>query len=113
MSRRRTHFLSLDQRKQIKEMIDEQIPMSVIATKIKKQKSFIYREIIQNGGRDNYNPETAHENCLYPPLPSNYRIRDLIENCEVMEKKIENLEMQMEILIDTIKEIKEQYDSKN
>lgn len=76
------------------------------------------REYRANGGRENYNAKIAHKRAVITKekADGNRSItlkKNALNPFEALKKRIHNLEMQVEILLDVIKEFKEQNDKKN
>lgn len=89
--------------------------------------SALLREINTNGRRTNYDPVLAHQRAMQrmeagyekkrkawekKETQSHLHIQNKLTLCE-LNKRIENIEFQIEILIDTIKELQKKIQGKN
>jgi IS30 family transposase len=112
-------LITLNERKLIHKWIKKEISLSNIAKKINRPRTTIFGEVRKNGGRYKYNWQDAQKRsdkvnkeriekiCKYH---KSNKFNPYIE----LQKKIGNIEMHIEILIDEIKQIKEtKYDQKN
>lgn len=110
--------LTLIERKFIKREIDKNISLSEIAKDLDRGKNTIILEVRVNGGRENYDPHKANNRAIENKLK---RIEDVSAKMKEkgtspyvsMSKRIENLEMQVEILSETIKEVLHERNYKN
>lgn len=101
--------LTLKERKQIKYCIDNMLSQKQISIKLGRASSCINKEIGRNGGRDEYNPQIAHEKSLERRLARIEKLRNnnpwhKLKKQEI-EIRVSNLEMQIEIIIEQIKEL--------
>jgi len=90
----------------IKSLIDQGLNASSIATKMNRSHNTIRGEINRNGGIKNYNPKIVD---LSPVRATQlaFPLFDSKENerIQTLENKIASIEMQLDILIDKIREI--------
>lgn len=123
----RFHPLEFSERQQLQILIATDKSLSKIAQLLVRGKNSIIVEVRRNGGRDVYNAAQAQKqadlrvlqrnkktgetfNKMPLPLRSNAALWDDLKQ---QRTEIENLKMQLEILVDTIKQVKETYDTKN
>lgn len=104
----RTFPLTLKERKEIKYFIDQMFSMHEIARKVGRSSTCILNEVRRYGGRDNYDPILAHKKAIDA---NELRIEKLKKfnyqySKKSMEDRISNIEMQIDIIIQTIKELK-------
>ena len=102
--------LTLNERKKIKYLIDQMVPQNQIAMKLGRASSCINTEIRRSGDRDLYDPDIAHQNARarnekkIEALKNIYSSKKHINKID-LELRISNLEMQIEIIIEQIKEL--------
>jgi len=101
--------LTIDDRKTIERLLKEGMFPAQIAPYVRRHKTCICREVRNNAGARNYNAEKAHEN--YLSNLNNRKIKQsntLKEKSRIkkdtLEKRVEHLEMQIEILTDLFKQ---------
>jgi IS30 family transposase len=101
---------TLNERKQIEALLKKQLPGAEIAREINRSKNGVNTEIRLNGGRVNYSAEKAFDNSEKVQKEKIRKqtefLRKTLNPYKKLSERIENLEMQIEILIDTIKELK-------
>jgi len=110
--------LTLIERKFIKKEIDNNISLSEIAMNLDRGRNTIITEVRINGGRENYDPHKANNRAIENKLKRienvSAKMKGKITNPYLsMSKRIENLEMQVEILSETIKEVLHEQNYKN
>lgn len=98
------------ERKIIESMIIDGRSLSCIAVYLSRGRTTILFEVKRNGGRDVYTAtkaqENAEQNRMNRNLKTSQSVKGRIANpYNVLKQRIENLEMQLEILSETIKEI--------
>lgn len=103
--------LDLMERKEISRHIKKGFSLSHIATLIQRGKNSVIFEVRRNGGRDNYDPIKAHELSLERKAERHIKCSGTLKGkvpnpYQILLHRIENLEMQMEIIIETLKDIK-------
>ena len=104
--------LCLMERKYIEKMIKEDRSLSSIAGDMGRGRNTIIVEVNKNGGRIAYDAEIAHKSMLERRLK---RSEDVSEKMKVhtrtqycfLKQRIENMEMQLDIIIETLKELKD------
>lgn len=104
-------YLSLEERKIIEKKIKEGLSLGKISHFMGRSPNGIIVEVRKNGGREEYKAIQAHENSK---ITENERKKKVCENLKkstynpfiYLKQKIEILEMQLEIIIEQIKEIK-------
>ena len=112
--------LTFNERCEIKKWLDRRYSCSKISKILKRGKNTVVHEVRRNGGVDNYNPVEAHNKALNRKVIRDIKcsktIREKTSNnypsmedkiSKLMNDRISNLEMQVEILIDEIKRIKQ------
>ena len=99
-------YLSLEERELIEKYIKEKFTGNQIAFLLKRSQNCINREIKINGGRVFYNASQASVNSRMLKRKKNKNLLG-----EKLKDRIESLEMQMEILTDEIKKVRN--DTKN
>ena len=102
--------LCLEERKTIARMIGKGHTLSAIARHLSRGKQAIANEVKRNGGREVYNADKAHklamERKLERDIKCSVAIKTKFKQPQTdikMAERIENLEMQMEILTEFIK----------
>jgi len=107
--------INFEERKVIEELLQLDYSGSQIAYEINRHKNSINFEIRRNGGRKNYKAEIAQQRHNDIGMLKNSSLREKYDKgkhpISRMKQKIENLEMQMEILTDSIKELRKIYES--
>lgn len=112
MKDKRGHHLTLSERKGIYDWIQKGETLSQIANNIGRGKNTVIREVRINGGRDTYDPNKANEQHRKNVIKTNekriktIKAMGLSNPYQSLCKRIENLEMQLEITLDVIKELK-------
>lgn len=96
--------ISLTLKKQIYDLLKQNYTGIQISRITKLSSTTVSREINRNGGRDNYNPMLSHEKFKKNEKNKGWKDRPNLTN------KIANLEMQIQILTETIEEL---YDKVN
>ncbi len=104
----KTFPLTLKERKEIKYFIDQMLSLREISQKIGRSNSCINNEVRRYGGRDKYDPIEAHKKAMDANEDRIEKLKLLNEkSCKIsLEQRISNIEMQIDILITTIKELK-------
>jgi len=104
--------LTLEERKKIHKYLQTGESLSRISYHIGRGKNSVIVEVRRNGGYESYDPFKAHESAIKRKEEAD-RKRSL--NGQVspnpyifLRNRIDNLEFQLEILIDTIKELSQQ-----
>jgi len=112
MSTKFNYLLTLAERKQIQRLLRMNFSCSAIAIEIGRSKNGIVSEVRRNGGRRLYDGEKAHNAALERQI-KRYENLSIINSKKTdnhpihrMKIRIDNLEMQLEILYETIKEMK-------
>jgi|HubBroStandDraft_3_1064219.scaffolds.fasta_scaffold447794_2 IS30 family transposase len=106
--------LTLRERKQISEWIQKGETLSQIAHNIGRGKNTVIREVRLNGGRDKYNATEANDKQRKHIIETNIKRSETVKAkgmsnpYQSLCKRIDNLEMQLEIALDVIKELKNQ-----
>jgi IS30 family transposase len=103
--------LTLDERKVIHKLINEGISLSQIAIKLKRGKNTVIHEVRINGGRHLYDAiqaQKASDKRLVDKANKTAATCDSLhaEKKEKENTRIANIEMQIEILIDVVKELR-------
>lgn len=112
MKEKKYTHLTLKERKEIYEWIQKGETLSQIAYNIGRGKNTIIREVRLNGGRDKYNPREANDKQRKKILETNVKRVETIKAkgmsnpYQSLCKRIDNLEMQLEIALDVIREMK-------
>ena len=111
-----TH-LRLHERQLIEEHVKKGMACEAIGKLIGRSKNCIVSEVRRNGGRDDYNAKEAHENAYTKQLGHRAHLKKLLDEqgnpWKRMIDKIEILQMQVDILTETIKQMKGNYDQEN
>lgn len=109
---KRNKPLSFEERKQIEKLLqDDRLSLSQISRLIQRGKNTVVFEVRRAGGRGNYTAEKAEKE-FYRRRKEGYEKLSLHNITTTKEiklnnlKRIESLEMQIEILIDTITELR-------
>lgn len=106
--------LTSEEREKIEILIKEGMSCAEIGREIGRGKNSIVVEIRRNGGREVYNAKQAHKNAL---IRKNDKIlamqkKNMVESpYKTIRKRLNYLEIQMDILTDTIKQLKEDYEN--
>lgn len=102
--------LDLDERKRIYSLLIQGYSCIQISKIISRGKNTVISEVKRNGGRENYNPYEANESAW---RRKSIRIKNLTKTItsnpspyKILLNRIENLEMQVEILIDCVMQLK-------
>lgn len=105
INRKNLNRLTLEDRKIIENHLSLGLSLRKIAKIIKKNHSSVSYETMKNGGAQNYSAEIAHARANLAMKKTSLNLcNSLIVNDIIT--RLDNLEMQLEILIDQIKEIK-------
>lgn len=96
-----SRYLNFAEREFIEECLKKNIIISEIEKKLNRSNKAIHREVKKNGGKELYNAEKAQKKAENG--------RKKVNRLELNER-MENLEMQMEILIETIRKFKKKND---
>ncbi len=100
--------LSIEEREAIEKQLEFGFTASMIGASIGRSKNCIVLEIRRNGGRNKYNAIKAQKNAEERNKNRKLKLSQLNQNQTPyfsMRDRIENLEMQVEILSETIKEL--------
>ena len=112
--------LNYKDRKLIEQLINDEgvyYSLGAIAEAIGRSKNGVITEVRRNGGRDVYNAQMAQKRACdlkklrVEKLQKAWKENPMPTPYAKMKERIENLELQIEILIDTIKDMKN--DKKN
>jgi IS30 family transposase len=112
MSERINIAFTLAERKKIERFLKMRFSCGAIAKELGRSKNGVVSEVRRNGGKKEYNAEKAQEQA---ETRRTNKYKNLIEinkgkreNHPIhrMKMRIDNLEMQLEILYETIKEMK-------
>jgi IS30 family transposase len=109
----RTDFINSDERELIKIYVDQNKSLYFMGQVLNRHPSTISDEIKRNGGREKYDPvaaETRYKKLKRKAIGKRTSLALDVIGIENMKTRIANLEMQLEILIDQIKQLKEQND---
>jgi IS30 family transposase len=123
----RFHPIELSERQQLQILIATHKSLSKIADLMGRGRNSIIVEVRRNGGRDTYNAAHAQKQADLRVLEKNKKTGETLkklnlplrsnaalwEELKQQRTEIENLKMQLEILIDTIKQMKGAYDTKD
>ncbi len=98
------------ERNTIAKMIKKGYCLAAIAKALGRGKQTICAEVNKNGGRDTYNPAEAQKKAEQRKLERDIKCKYAIKNRyikpnENLIERLENLEMQFEILSETLKEV--------
>lgn len=96
---KKMEYLTLDERKIIEQMLKEGYSGRAIARTLNRSASTVNSDIRLNGSKEEYNAEKAHADSKRKIFKEDLTLNSL-------KKRLENLEMQLEILLETIKDIK-------
>lgn len=112
MKEKKYTHLTLRERKEIYEWLQKGETLSQIANKIGRGRNTVIREVRENGGREKYNPTAANDKQRKNIIEMNLKRSETIKAkglsnpYQSLCKRIDNLEMQLEIALDVIKEMK-------
>lgn len=103
--------LTFVERKNIKKLIGEGYNLSEIAREIDRGKNTVIAEVRRNGGPLFYDPVKAEERAQALKQERAERCRELNKKqlsnpYSEIKDRIQNIEMQVEILVDAIKELR-------
>lgn len=105
-----TH-LNYAERKTIGKLLKENQSLSSIARTLGRGKQAVTNEVARNGGRQVYNPEEAERKAQQRKDIRDQKCSDMIKQRykeaahHSIEDRVQTLEMQLEILIETVKEV--------
>jgi len=107
---RQYQHLCLTERNTIAKMIKKGLCLSEIARNLGRGKQTIASEVSRNGGRDAYDPTEAHNKAMKRKLERDIKCSYSIKNRfsrpdQSIIERLENLEMQVEILSEILKEV--------
>lgn len=102
--------LCLTERNTIAKMIKKGMCLSAIARHLNRGKQTIAAEVSRNGGRDAYSPKEAHNSAVQRKIERDIKCSYSIKNRfsrpdQNIVERLENLEMQFEIIAETLKEV--------
>lgn len=102
--------VNLDERREINRLLRQKFSLGEIAKKIGRGKNTVVAEVRRNGGVESYNPVKAEARAVLLKNQRAQRCRELNQTrppspYQRLEQRIQNLEMQVEILVDAIKEL--------
>ncbi len=102
--------LCLSERNMIGSMIKQGLCLAAVARQLKRGKQTIAEEVNRNGGRDAYDPVAAHAASMKRKASRDMKLSLSLKYKEFkpdenLLQRLENLEMQVEILSETIKEV--------
>lgn len=106
--------LTFEERKKIEEYLKLGLSQRKIAKLINRTQRTLNLEVKKNGGNRNYTAQAAQAN-----YKNSIKIRNkenslkLRKNFDIFYSKIQNLEYQIEIILDIIKEKEKKYDATN
>lgn len=103
-----TRKFTFEERKQIEELLKEDASCSEISRRINRSKNGVVCEVRKGGGKIGYTAKKGQQIAHHNESVRKERLRVInIGNTREshMKKRIENLEMQIEILADTLKEL--------
>jgi IS30 family transposase len=118
-ARKRNVHLTYAERKTIYHWIQKGESLREIARIINRGGNTVVREVRVNGGRYEYNPleaqQTYKENIIKTNIKRSETVKEKSLSNPYMSlcNRIENLEMQLEIVANVLKELKGKYDSKD
>ncbi len=104
--------LTFEERMLIENYISQGYSLTQISKKLSRGANTIVTEVRKNGGRDNYKPLEAHKRNELVLKTAN-EIRSIEQKNKVnpyvkISDRVDFLEMQIEILVDSIKQLREQ-----
>ena len=107
---RQYQHLCLTERNTIARMLKKGSSLAEIARKIGRGKQTIAAEVSKNGGRDAYKAAEAHKSATQRKVERDIKCSYAIKNRFLLSRddlveRIENLEMQLEIISETLKEV--------
>lgn len=100
--------ISFEERQKIEDYLKQNVSGNRIAQLLNRSTTGIQTEILRGGGRDKYSAVNAHEIYLNNKKERLLKISKNLKGrnpLSPLHKRMQNLEMQIEILTDTIKEI--------
>lgn len=99
---------TLEERKVIQKLLKQGFSGTNIAKHLHRSQNGVNYEIRRNGGRNKYDAEKAHEIIIKRRMESNEKRRNanLGKSGPGLNKRVQNLEMQVEVLFETIKEMR-------
>lgn len=102
--------ITLEERREINKLLREGFSLSEISRKLSRGKNTVIAEVRRNGGAESYNPVQAEARAILMKNKRAARCRELnqtrpLSPYEQLAQRIQNLEMQVEILVDAIKEL--------
>lgn len=103
--------LRLEERKIIKKKLDAGYSIALIAKVLNRAKNTVVVEVRRNGGRENYDPDKAHSEALSRQRGGNAKKIIILKTHGKspwikIRDRISNLEMQVEILTEEIRNLK-------
>lgn len=118
MAKGNRYPLLLEERKVIERMLKTTMPATRIARGLNRPSTTVVKEIARNGGRTKYSAEKAQERADQLEFKKCERMARMSKERYApeqshkpmesdLETKIRNIEMQIEIMFDLIKELKE------
>lgn len=99
--------VTLEERLQIKHMLDQGLSCSEISRRIQRSKNLVVTEVRRNGGRDVYEPYSAEERYKRIQIERIAKIKQAnppkvrVNNAPLAER-VSNLEEQVKILSETL-----------
>ncbi len=105
---KKNHHMTLQERQEIEKHLRRGLGLFEIVKRIGRSESAIYKELKRNGGKKTYSAELAQNlaNSLQQEKNSRLCLARQNKNSDIhTQQRIENLEMQVEILHETIKEL--------
>jgi len=108
MSNQKLKLLTLEERKAIQKGLDEGLSGSKIARSLGRSVNASSTEVRKNGGRLYYSAEKAEQSCKKRWFEKYKTLSEKAKKNKTpyfMKQRLENLEMQVQILHDAIKEL--------
>ncbi len=110
MNKRKIKRITYLERMQIEILLKEGLEISEIASILGRSRSSLSTEIVRAGGREVYSASISqHQRDIFKKIRienlKKERPRKLIKTNDSIEQRFKNLEMQIEILHDTIKDL--------
>lgn len=110
-------FYTLEERYKVQELVRKGVDTSSIARVLNRSRISIYKEIVKGGGRNNYNAEETHktiQNSLKERASRGGQTtkRRYTEQSNGYGPRISVLEMQVKLLFELAKEIKDEITNK-
>lgn len=107
-NKKRNRFLSLEEKIQIKNGLTKGTTFVEIGKALGRHHSSISYQIAANGGRNNYDPYEAEEKLKKSRTERAKKAAQGRIVCESkLSKRVKNIEMQLEILANQIRQLKE------